>query len=83
MKSKNLNYEITPLDRIDIENLRRTFESIRYDFKKNMEMSDEEIEKLYPMLNLDFTGYWEAYTKLVNTSNQMLDMVIYCRRMLT
>ena len=79
-KSKHENYEIESPDRIYIEDLMRTYESIRYDFQKNMEIRDEEIEKLFPKLSPDFTEFMATFNKLQSAVDQMIDMVIYCKR---
>jgi hypothetical protein len=81
MKSEHEDFEITSGDKIYIEDMVRTYESIRYDFQKNMEIKDEEMERLFPKLKADFSEFMIAVTKLMSITDQMIDMTIYCKRM--
>lgn len=80
-KSKFADYEITPAQRVYIKDLVKIYESIRYDLQKAMEMKDEELEKLFPKLEVDFGEFIVTLVGLQSIVNQMIDMSLYSKRM--
>jgi hypothetical protein len=65
-----------------IESIIRIYNSIRYDIQKTLEMKDEDLERLFPKLQIKTTSDHLAVVGLLNMSDQLLDMRIYCERML-
>lgn len=81
LKSKNVDFELTSANGVYIKDLVKTYESIRYDFQKAMEMKDEELEKLFPKLETEFGEFMITITRLISIIDQMIDMHIYFSRM--
>ncbi len=63
-------------------NFVETFDSIRYDFKKNAELKDEDFDKLFPRPKLSFETVNQIELSLVSMCIQMKDMEKYCKRLL-
>ena len=81
LKSIDKDYELKSPERKYIEDLMKTYESIRYDFLKTLEIRDEDMEKLFPKINMDFGEFFVNHSKLKSMIDQMIDMVIYCKRL--
>lgn len=60
----------------------KSFESIRFDFQRNIEIKNEDFEKLFPKLTLSFDTGNDILTSLTCMTFQMLDMKAYCKRLL-
>lgn len=60
----------------------KTFESIRFDFQRNIDIKNEDFDKLFPKLTLSFETGNEFLACLSCINVQMLDMKNYCKRLL-
>ncbi|MGD0451025.1 MAG: hypothetical protein ABSA79_08250 [Candidatus Bathyarchaeia archaeon] len=60
----------------------KTFESIRYDLQRNIDIKDEDFDKLFPKLTLKFETGDNALTSMICLNVQMMDMKNYCKRLL-
>jgi hypothetical protein len=66
----------------NIEIAYKTYQSIRFDFQKTLEIKDEDMEKLFPTIILRTdSGYWVS-TCLRNAHNQLQQIDDYCHRIL-
>jgi len=59
-----------------------TYESIRYDLKKSLDIKDEDMEKLFPKIEVRFGDRFSVIGRLTNINDQLHDMRLYCERML-
>jgi hypothetical protein len=65
-----------------VENITQTYESIRYDYKKTLELKDEDFEHLFPKIDVKLYSDTEFITSLENIAEQEIHMKIYCNRFL-
>jgi hypothetical protein len=60
----------------------KTFESIRFDLQTNIDLKNEDFDRLFPKLTLNFQTGSDYLTSLNCLNVQMLDMKHYCKRLL-
>jgi len=82
LRSRSPDYKIASYFRSNIEDIMKVYESIRYDLMKTLEIKEEELEKLFPRISLDFGDVLETVSKLHCIVYQMHDMMSYCDRIL-
>jgi ribosomal protein S20 len=71
--AENIKHEIRTNGRI--------YESIRYDFQKTLDVKEEDMEKLFPRIEIKMeTGYWVT-TCYITMIQQLRQMRAYCERM--
>ena len=58
------------------------YESIRFDFQKNMEIRDEEMNSLFPKIEMKTTKGYHVCSSFSRMNDQLRHMRIYCMRML-
>jgi len=58
------------------------YESIRFDFQKSMEIRDEEMDRLFPKIEMETTDGWSVSNLFYRISQQLRHMRIYCMRLL-
>lgn len=63
-----------------VQEMIRTYESIREDFKEVMEMDDNKLEKLFPKLTTNFEERMGAIAILTNIRHQETQMGLYSSR---
>lgn len=68
---------------IDIRGLGQVHESIRFDFQKNMEIGDDEMNRLFPKIEIAITSGFVVGISLVQIVRQLRHMRLYCERMLS
>jgi len=59
-----------------------TYDSIRYDFKKTLDINDEELEKLFPKIEINTQSIAQAGTDILRIAQQAVHMKMYCNRVL-
>jgi hypothetical protein len=67
---------------LDFANVANFYESLRFDLKQNINVKDEDYDKLFPKLTVKFDTYKNLMTSLMYMSMQMIDMMNYCIRLL-
>jgi len=67
---------------IHFQSHKENYESIRADFQKVLEIEDEDIEKLFPKIDINITNAGCACSSVLNIVSQMQHMKIYCERLL-
>ena len=60
----------------------KTFESIRFDLQRNIDIKKEDFDKLFSRLTLSFETGNDFLTSLNLINVQMVDMTKYCKRLL-
>jgi hypothetical protein len=65
-----------------IEGIFRTYDSVRYDIQKTLEIKDDDFAKLFPKKEPNTQSIPLAKTSLVLLWDQLRDMRIYCERLL-
>jgi hypothetical protein len=65
-----------------VENITQMYESIRYDYKKTLELKDEDFEHLFPKIGVKLYSGIEFGTSLSNIAEQEIHMKLYCNRFL-
>jgi hypothetical protein len=60
----------------------KTFESIRFDLQRNLDIKSEDFDRLFPKSTLSFETGDDFLTSLNCINVQMLDMTNYCKRLL-
>ena len=63
-------------------NMLRTYESIRYDFRRVAHIADVDFENMFPKLGINFETYYTVAISMLNLSYQMQCMKLYCQRLL-
>lgn len=58
------------------------FESIRFDFKQNVKIGDEDFKKIFPMPILRYASMEDHVFSISCMSVQMIDMKAYCMRLI-
>lgn len=89
-QSKNPNFSIDqPFDstkssmtRTLLMNTVATYNSIRSDLQKTVQVKSNEFENLFPKLEINFETYYSVALSLLNLIYQMQHMKIYCRRLI-
>jgi hypothetical protein len=59
-----------------------TYESIRCDLQKTLDMKDEDFERLFPKIDIMTEDFDLMMNRLLNMVDQMFHMQIYCERKL-
>lgn len=78
--SKQLPENVLDETGLDIEV--KTFESIRFDLQRTLDVKNEDFDKLFPKLNLKFHHLQNILTSLNSMNRQMTDMKTYCKRLI-
>jgi hypothetical protein len=65
-----------------IDLLMLNFEAIRFDLKKNVDLKEQDFDKLFPTIELKFDTYDSAISNLNCLNSQMINMATYCSRLL-
>jgi len=65
-----------------IRGLSQTCESIRFDFQKNMEIGDDEMNRLFPKIEINTTDGYSVSISYGQIVQQLVHMKLYCSRML-
>lgn len=65
-----------------IEDFERTYASISYDFRKNLDVRDESMEKMFPAIRVRKDVLQHAIDDLLSVWFQMQQMKSYCERLL-
>ena len=79
-KNQSPSFNIDILRINYIQSLLRIYKSIRYDFKKSLELKDEDMEQMFQELNIYFAGFEQTINEMGSIVDQMLDMATYCKR---
>lgn len=70
------------VDKCGLAVIIKTFESIRFDLQRNIDIKSEDFDKLFPKSTLSFETGDDFLTSLNSINVQMLDMTNYCKRLL-
>ena len=65
-----------------IQQMVRTYESIRYDLKRTMNVKDDDFEKLFPEVEINIGTFGLAGSSMLNICEQLKDIRIFCERFL-
>jgi len=65
-----------------LDNIVRTYDSIRFDFQKNTDVKPEDFDRLFPKISLNSSTFNTISNSLVCLIIQMFDMKTYCSRLL-
>jgi hypothetical protein len=78
-------FDMTPWESMCdyVKNFEKRYESVRYDLQKTLEIKSEDFEKLFPKLEVNMKCIDTLTSSLVSVAGQLVDMVIYCDRMLS
>jgi len=79
-RPEKMNEAPSPAARRNIENFIRTYRSLRIDFQKIANLSDEDMEKLFPEESGYFETWADAVSMLDNMLHQVVQMVAYLQR---
>lgn len=78
--SKQAGFTLGLYERELVQEMIRTYESIREDFKDVMEMNDNKLEKLFPKLTTNFEEQMGAVAILNSIRHQEMQMGLYSSR---
>ncbi len=67
---------------LNIERFEQTYESITYDFQKNLDLGEEAMAKMFPKTKVRKDTVDHAFADLLNLSDQLRQMEAYCERLL-
>ena len=84
-KSKTyLKYKLTNDDSTKqyVDRITATFESIRFDLQRNIDVNEEDFERLFPKIKASFDTINLVIPYLNCLNVQMVDMRSYCQRLL-
>lgn len=65
-----------------LQHILKTYESIRFDLQRNLKLKPEDFEKLFPKPPLNFETYNNIIESLTCLSAHMIDMLVYCQRLI-
>jgi hypothetical protein len=65
-----------------LENSKKIYVSIRYDFQKNLDIGEEGMTKMFPVIEVRIDTADHASGDLIDISTQMIQMKSYCERLL-
>lgn len=66
----------------ELQHIMATYESIRYDLQKTLDIKDEDFERLFPRIDVTIDNFDRMMNRLLNMIDQMFHMQIYCERKL-
>lgn len=66
----------------NIHFLFKTYESVRYDLQKTMDIKEDDMNKLFPKVEFTLTDGYSTSASLLNVHRQLRHMRLYCERML-
>jgi hypothetical protein len=78
MANQSLNQRVL----IHVQNYKESYDSIRADLQKSLEIKDEDMKKLFPEIEFDKTNYGCVAASLLNMITQLKHMRLYCERLL-
>jgi hypothetical protein len=67
---------------LNLQTYKETYDSIRSDLQKSIELNDEAMMKLFPEIEIDKTNYGHTTDSLFNMIAQLRHMKLYCERLL-
>jgi hypothetical protein len=67
---------------IMVQNYEESYKSIRFDLQKTLEIKDEDMEKLFPIIEISKINVNCLGSSLINVVSQLSQMRIYCERVL-
>jgi hypothetical protein len=65
-----------------LECLNKMYASVCYDFKKNLEIKEEDYQKLFPNMEIKLEDNSDKVQNLIEMAKQLIHMRTYCDRML-
>jgi hypothetical protein len=65
-----------------VENIIQMYDSIRYDYKKTLEIKDEDFKQLFPKIEIKLYSGKEFSQSLGDIAEQEVHMKLYCNRFL-
>ena len=65
-----------------ISGLHQIYESIRFDFQKNMEIKNEEMSIMFPKIELRTKDAYSVTASFAKMGQQLAQMHLYCQRIL-
>jgi len=74
--------EDRPKDIPEINYIVKTYDSIYFDFQKNIDIKQEDFDRLFPKVIMYFDTLTNITTTLVSILTQMMNMKAYCLRLL-
>ena len=77
-----LNQSLNQTVLIYVNDYKETYDSIRADLQKSLEMKDEDMKKLFPEIEIDETNYGHATASLTKMMIQLRHVKLYCERSL-
>jgi len=88
VEDQKLNFELTLKIKVDgftseiLKSITKIYESIYFDFQKTLDIKKEDLDRLFPKVELDFTTYESIVPNLISLCMQLSDMKNYCLRLL-
>jgi hypothetical protein len=65
-----------------LQNIMQTYESIRFDLQKSLDIKPEDFDKLFPKAEMNISTYELVGSTVDCLSKQLADMKAYCTRLL-
>jgi len=66
----------------ELDAIVKTYKSIRFDLQRNIDVKNEDFDKLFPEPSINFETCNNVATSLNCLNAQMRDMQLYCQRLL-
>lgn len=76
------NVQLTESAASSIEGIEKIYNSIKYDFQKNLDIGEEGMVKMFPMIKLRKDNYDHVTGDLLEIFTQMSQMMTYCGRLM-
>jgi hypothetical protein len=77
-----LNQSLNQTVLIYVNDYKETYDSIRVDLQKSLEIRDEDMKELFPEIEIDATSYGHVAASLTNMMIQLRHAKLYCERSL-
>lgn len=78
----NLNLTSGDSTKKYIDVILSTFESIKFDLERNIDVNKQDFDRLFPKVNLNFDTYASIVPNIACLGIQMMDLKNYCLRLL-